>query len=74
MNKQRRKEIKKAISKISELKDLVENILSEEQEAYENMPEGIQASENGMNSEEAQESLEAACEAIEEAICCLEEI
>ena len=50
MNKQRRKEIKKAIS---ELKDLVENILSEEQEAYENMPEGIQASENGMNSEES---------------------
>lgn len=71
MNKQRRKEIKKAIS---ELKDLVENILAEEQDAYENMPEGIQASENGMNSEEAQENLEAACEALEEAICCLEEI
>ena len=38
------------------------------------MPENLQASENGMISEEAQENLEAAVEVLEDAICYLEEI
>lgn len=71
MNKARRKEIQKAISKIE---DLVQQILGDEQEAYDNMPEGLQQSDNGMVSEEAQENLEAAIDALEEAISCLEEI
>lgn len=71
MNKERRKRIQEAIIKIE---SLVQNILDEEQEAFENMPESLQASDNGMVSEEAQESLEAAIEALEEAISCLEEI
>lgn len=71
MNKQRRKEIKVAIEQIQ---DLVDSILSEEQTAFENMPEGLQASENGVISEEAQENLEAAIESLEEAISYLEEI
>ena len=71
MNKTRRIQIQQAIKKIEYL---VQHILDEEQEAYENMPESLQMSTNGMNSEEAQESLEAAIEALEEAISCLEEI
>ena len=71
MNKERRKRIKDAIRKIE---SLVQNILDEEQDAYDNMPESLQMSDNGMVSEEAQESLEAAIEALEEAICFLEEI
>ena len=71
MNKERRKQIRDAISKIE---SLVQCILDAEQEAFENMPESLQTSDNGMVSEEAQESLEAAIEALEEAISCLEEI
>lgn len=71
MNKERRKRIVDAIQKIE---SLVQNILDDEQEAYENMPESLQCSDNGLVSEEAQESLEAAIEALEEAISCLEEI
>lgn len=71
MNKQRRKQIREAILKIEAL---VQNILNEEQEAFDNMPEGLQASENGMISEEAQENLDAAIDALEEAIGYLEEI
>lgn len=71
MNKARRKQIQQAIQHIEEL---LENILDEERDAYDNMPESLQMSENGINSEEAQESIEAAIEALEEAISYLEDI
>ena len=71
MNNKRRKEIKEAITKIE---ILVQNILDEEQESFENMPENLQSSEIAIISEDAQENLEAAIEALEEAIAYLEEI
>lgn len=71
MNKERRKRIQNAIKKIE---DLVQDILDDEMDAFDNMPENLQASENGIISEDAQESLDAAIDALEEAICCLEEI
>ena len=71
MNKERRKRIQDAIRKIE---NLVQDILDDEVMAFDNMPESLQSSENGIISEEAQESLDAAIEALEEAICCLEEI
>lgn len=71
MNKHRRKQILEAISQIE---SLVQDILDEEQEAFDNMPESLQCSDNGMVSEEAQENLEAAIEALEDAIMRLEEI
>ena len=74
MNKQRRKHIKDAISAIGKIEALIQNILDEEQDAYDSMPEGLQASENGMISEEAQDNLDAAIEALEEAVSYLEEI
>ena len=71
MNNERRKEIQKAIGHIE---DLVQRILDAEQEAYDNMPAGLQESTNGMNSLDAQDNLESALDALEEAISCLEEI
>lgn len=71
MNKMRREQIQQIIRK---LEDLLENILDDERDAYENMPENFQQSQRGLNSEEAQESLEGAIDALEEAIACLEEI
>ena len=71
MNNARRKEIQKVIMKIE---DLVQDILSAEQEAFNNMPESLQESGNGMNSMDAQDNLEAVIDALEDAISCLEEI
>lgn len=74
MNNARRKEIKRAIKMIQESANFLENILADEEEAFENMPEGIQTSENGMASEEAQEVLGDTIAVLEEAIECLEGI
>ena len=74
MNNTRRKEIKKAISAINASINLLENILSDEEEAFDNMPEGLQTSENGTVSEDAQNALSDAIAALEEAVECLEEI
>lgn len=74
MNKERRKRIADAIAAIGKIESLVQNILDDEQEAYDNMLEGAKSSENGMISEEAQENLDSAIEALEEAISYLEEI
>ena len=71
MNKKRRKQIQDAIIK---LESLVQDILDEEVEAFENMPESLQSSDNGIASEEAQDNLDAAIDALEEAISYLEEI
>ena len=67
MNKERRKQIQNAIRKIE---DLVQNILYDEQESYDNMINP----DHQMDSEDAQDSLDAAINALEEAIVCLEEI
>ena len=53
MNKARRKEIQKAIEKIE---DLVQQIRDDEEDAFNSMPEGLQESENGLVSQEAQEN------------------
>lgn len=74
MNNARRKEIKRAIEMIQESANFLENILADEEEAFENMPEGLQSSDNGMASEEAQEILNDTITILEEAIECLEEI
>ena len=70
MNNQRRKEIVSAIRKI-EL--IVSDILSDEEEAFENMPESLQGSERGDISQEAQDNLSCAIDALEEAISYLED-
>lgn len=74
MNKERRKRIADAIVAIGKIESLVQNILDDEQDAYDNMLEGAKSSENGTISEEAQENLDSAIEALEEAISYLEEI
>ena len=74
MNNNRRKEIKNAIDSIRASVEMLENVLSDEMDAFESMPESLQCSDNGMVSEDAQSALEDAIAALEEAIECLEEI
>lgn len=47
MNKQRRKELNRALEMIAEARAIVEAMQEEEQESFDNMPEGLQTSELG---------------------------
>jgi hypothetical protein len=70
MNNKRRKEIANAIRQIE---NVVSSILADEEEAFDNMPESLQGSERGDMSQEAQDNLSSAVDALEEAIICLED-
>jgi hypothetical protein len=67
MNNQRRKEINLIIGELAELRSRLETVQSEEQEAYDNMPEGLQQSERG-------EKAEAACSLLDDAMGAFDEI
>ena len=67
MNNTRRKAIAKIAERLEELKTDFELLRDEEQEAFDNLPEGIQESERGehmesiiYNMEEVLENLESA--------------
>lgn len=72
MNKQRRKRISEFIEKANELSREIEEVLNEEQDYYDYMPENLQNSERGQNSEEAISDLEEAQSCIEDCISNLE--
>lgn len=68
MNNQRRKQIKNVISKINMIKDEIMDISMDEQLSFDNMPEGLQMSRVGMDSEYAIEMIDSAMEALDESI------
>ena len=74
MNKDRRKKIADVISKFEHVKEMLEDILYEEQDYYDNIPENLLGSERAENSEEAIDMMQEAVENIEEAINNLNEV
>lgn len=88
MNKNRRKELMEWVKKAEdwaaqgeELKDELENICSDEQDYFDNMPENLQGSMRGTDAEEAIDTMNDAIdfmsnaiEAAEEAASCIETI
>ncbi|CNK26340.1 Uncharacterised protein [Yersinia aldovae] len=68
MNQDRRKRIAKLVSALEELMVEAESLKDEETEAFENMPEGLQQSERGEQSEAAITELESALCNITDAI------
>lgn len=81
MNKQRREKINKLKIRFqstqAELKQLsseLSSILNEEQDTFDNMPEGLQSSYRGMCSEDAIDSMEEASEKLDEVIELLNDI
>lgn len=73
MNKQRRKEINKAIDLLQSAKEaweealgLIESAADDEREYFDNMPESLQGSEKGMAAEAAAEMLEGVRDAMQE--------
>lgn len=74
MNKARRDQLRKVIQKIEDIIKVVENILYDEQDAYDNIPDSLKESDRGNESIEAQGNIEAAIEALEQASAYLEEM
>lgn len=74
MSKARRDQLRMVIQKIGNVIQALETILYDEQEAYDNIPESLKESDRGTESMEAQDNMEAAIQALEEATACLEEM
>jgi len=60
MNNQRRKIINAAIAKLTEAGETIGEVLDEEQDAFDNLPESIQAGDHGDAMETAISILESA--------------
>ena len=66
MNRNRRKRLAKALNLIREASVLLEEIRDEEQECFDNLPEGLQSSEKGEVMEENVEMLEDIISSLED--------
>lgn len=73
MNKQRRARIEKIRADISLMEDELEALATEEREAFENLSEGLQQSEQGQNTDTAASALEAAKDSFDDLLNSLEE-
>lgn len=74
MNKDRRKQLQEALEKLEEARYIIESVCAEEQEAFDNMPESLQASDRGQRMEESISQLESADSDIEGILEVLNEI
>ena len=73
MNKLRRKSLAEIVSKLEELdslreeiKEMLQGVIDEEQEAYDSMPESLQGSERGETMQEGIDSMQGVYEALDE--------
>lgn len=73
MNADRRVKLNKAQNALSEAKEIIEEIQGEEQEAFDNMPEGLQSSDKGQRAEEIISYLEDAANRCDEALTNVQE-
>ena len=81
MNNVRRKQINEQKLQINSVNTTLKTvreklllILSDEENAFDNMPEGLQSSYRGMCSEDAIDSMEEACDKLDEVIELLNDI
>lgn len=72
MNAKVRKEIAKHIASLNDIRDKLESIRDDENQKYDNMPEGLQDSERANEMLEAVDNLDSAISAIDEAVEYLE--
>lgn len=74
MNKQRRNAIERVIDTLTNMQSELDNIREEEQDAYDNLPEGIQDSERGESMYENIDTLETAYNDLDDIISNLQEL
>lgn len=67
MNKIRRKELEGIVAALEDIRESIDFILYDEQEAYDNLPESLQESERG-------EAMETAIDAMGDAESMLEDV
>lgn len=68
MNNIRRKAIGKIQEQLDELRSTLQDVLDEEQECFDNIPENLWGSERYEKADEALENLTSAMDSIEEAV------
>ena len=73
MNKERRKEIERAVALLQEAMEIVQMVGADEREAYENLSESLQGGERGEAMDAAATAAEEAESFIDEAISQLEQ-
>ena len=66
MNADRRRRIGMLRTQLEDIRDLVEPLKDEEQEAYDNMPESFQSGNKGEQSQAVIDSLDSASQSVEE--------
>lgn len=74
MNKVRRAWLSDVVNRLTVLQDELESIASEEQDAYDNLPEGIQCSERGNDMEDNISTIEDAASDLEDLIEQLQDV
>ena len=72
MNKGRRKSINDIITELYGIRSSIEALRDEEQESLDNLPDNLQYSTRAERMQEAIDSIEYACDAIDEAMDNLE--
>jgi len=73
MNDARRDEIWRALRLIGEAKTILEGVLTQEQEDFDNMPEDLQNDETGQRAEDNIDALERATMCCDDAISACED-
>lgn len=68
MNKQRRQKIRDVRKEMESCKENLQKILDEEQDYFDNMPENLQGSMRGSDSEDAIDIMESCIEDLENII------
>ena len=74
MNKERRERLRNVIRAIQNVTDNLKSILDDEQWTYDSMPENLQCSMRGLDSEEAINIMEEAQENLQQAIDLIQDI
>lgn len=74
MNKQRRKRLGKAFDLVSEALEILEDIKTEEQESYDNLPDNFRDGDKGEEMQNYIEMLEEASNYLDDANSVIEQI
>jgi uncharacterized membrane protein len=74
MNTNRRKRLREVLRKLDYARSEIESVREEEDEARDNIPEGLQESDRYTDSEEASEAMDVAIDNIGEAISAIEDV
>lgn len=74
MKEERLKTLKHCLNIIQNAHDVLEGVRDEEQDAFDNLPEGLQYSERGEMMEEAIDNLDEAIDYIDDVLSSLEDV